>query len=312
MIKNRTLYKIIVTATSILLFITTMCGCDKTKEDAKWNSNCIVKVSNMPDEFNSLPQSIANEFNIKIELKSIANDREYTVNLNKDNDFSQDVNVLPGNYSVEGLFVNRNNYVMINVEPDISQFSISADNTQDICLMVTNTQEFITNIKSIKPTDKIINADKFSRLVQYKGQIIDISEIDNYAKFEEKDTTLLAGEECYLQSIDDSGIVKILKNTTSDKINAMDADFIGVSFDKNNVVFPGGYTIGTSVSDVANKENGILGYPSYCLGSPFIGMDIDWSSVVYVDMNTGDRITLNLTTSNANIYKVVYEFEMYQ
>lgn len=66
------------------------------------------------------------------------------------------------------------------------------------------------------------------------------------------------------------------------------------------------------ISDIAHAEKGLLGTPTYCLGTPIIGIGYDNATLVYIDSDTGDRISLYINKYDSFISTISYEFEKYE
>ncbi|WP_149678660.1 hypothetical protein [Thermoclostridium caenicola] len=306
--------RFVLSMTFIMLVAAVVAGCSKSIDASVYNTDCEFYLEGLPEEYNLLPDEIKKETGVWIRLGSVTSDRVYEVLLNEENGFRQSVEgLIPGKYEVN-YGVTNSRYSRLRVKVDINNIIIEKNNHYEIPAYMADPSEFVREIMNLQPQDELLNADIFSRKVQYNGRIIDLYNIRDEMKFvAPKDKRLAPKETIEIPSSDHEGVSIIVQNQTQKYIEASEATFTGVRFSRNNnVVFPKAITLGTSLRDLAHASEGIMGTPDYCLGSPVVYYNIDATILVYVDKNSGDRISFHYESGKSYVSSITYEFEKYE
>lgn len=289
------------------------CGC-ADKEVQKWQATCTVFVTDLPEEFAQLPAALREEIRFHVSLSQPSADKRYSITLSKDNDFRQKLFLLPGSYQVSDVYVEKKDLAMFQAVTKTSTIELSKNTNVDLPVLLAEPQTFVDIIHRNIPQDAILSAEIFSHTVQYAGKMLDLNTIRQNIKFSIPDDRHLSRGERYFAPAEDenAGVFLILQNKTDAMIPANKADFIGVRFFKNNVVFPKGVTLGMDIADIVHSKNGLWGTPYSCKGTPLIGTGYDFTTLIYLDPESGDRISLDVDPSDPFISALSYEFAQYQ
>lgn len=289
-------------------------GCTDQEVQKKWQASCTAFVADLPEEFAQLPAALREELEFHVTLSCPAADERYTITLSERNGFQERLFLRPGSYQVGEVYVKNQDLVMLRAVTKTDTIELSKNINAELPVLVKEPQTFIDWVHSNTPQDAILSAAPFSRTIQYAGQILGLNMIRQKIKFLIPDDRLLSRGERYFAPAEDekAGVSLILQNKTDASIHANKADCIGVRFFKNNVVFPRGVTLGMAISDIVHTEKGAWGTPTYALGTPLIGMGYAETTLVYLDTESGDRISLELDPSDTLIRGITYEFAQYQ
>ena len=288
-------------------------GCTD-KEVQKWQATCTVFVDNLPEAFAQIPATLRENIEFHLSLSCPAADKRYSITLSEGNGFEQKLFLLPGSYHVSEVYVNNRDLAMFQAVTNTSTIELSKNTHVNLPVLLAEPQTFVDIMHKNIPQDAILSAELFSHTVQYAGQILNLDTIRQKIKFSIPDNKQLSrGERCFAPAENENaGVALILQNKTDAIIPANEADFIGVRFFKNNVVFPKGVTLGMDISDIVHSKNGLWGTPTYGLGTPLIGTGYDATTLIYLDSESGDRISLDIKPSDSFISALSYEFAQYQ
>ncbi|MGL5258572.1 MAG: hypothetical protein ACRC7V_00540 [Lachnospiraceae bacterium] len=304
-------FSIIVLFCAILLLL--FSGCSKQSEEMQWDSSCHIYVDNLPQEYFNLSQGLKDATSIYISLNNSLADKSYSIKLTDTNNYSEEINVLPGTYTVSSIYAINTLLTEITVVASKETFIIEPNTTTPLAITILNPESLSQSILKNMPSNEIINETTYSRKVQYEGTIYDMQSIPDKINFTGgADKNVNAGDIAYLYSEEFRGLSMIIQNTQQyGMLPATECEFIGFYFSRNNVTLPKGLTVGMSLEPIVNAQSGLLGTPDYCLGTPFIGMDIADSTLVYIDKISGDRISIKLNSRSKNVESISYEFNRY-
>ncbi len=293
--------------------IFSLTSCSGHAGESEWGATCQISVDNLPVELDTLPQSVKDDLMFSFYLTGTSNDERYSVELTDENGFSAQLDMLPGSYSVGQVYVREVGGLPIEAEPQTDSVILTKDTETSLTISVTTAQELVSFIQQCTPSDEIMSAENFSRKIQYAGTVMDLNDLAEQMHFVDSRTSSLApGDVAYLVSDSTNAVHMIVKNTTEASIPATQASCIGFRFSGCNAILPQGLAVGTALETVTHADSGILKTPSYCRGTPLIGMDIDSTELVYIDPESGDRITCSVNSSAPFISGITYEFEQYQ
>ncbi len=285
-------------------------GCSK---DDKWGAVCHIYLDNLPPEYHSLAENLRNDTEIYLSLDNSSTDRHYSIRLTEKNKYTQDVSMLPGSYSVSSVYVINKGLSPIEAVTQVQSVELIKNTQTELAVSLADPTALAQMVEQNKPTPEILSESLYSRKVQYAGAVIDLANIHQVMQFSAvENKRLSAGEVYYIPSESHKGVFMIVKNTTNATIPVMEGSFIGVRFSNNNAVFPTGAAVGSSLEEIANEKTGLLGTPSYCLGTPLIGMGLEKSTLVYLDEESGDRISFEFDPDSKFVNAVSYEFERYE
>lgn len=288
-------------------------GCGNRSEEKQWGASCSITVDGLPAELESLPQTLRENLYFSLSLSGTSNDKHYSVQLTERNGFTAQLYMLPGSYSVSHVYVRTDGNLPIQATAQAESIVLTKDTDTPLTISISNGQELISYIQQSAPTEEILTSENFSRKIQYAGTVMDLNALGQQMHFSTTETSpLRPGKVGTLVSDSDKSVHMLVKNTTDTSIPIQQATCIGFSFSGCNAILPQGISVGSTVESIAHAETGILKTPNYCHGSPLIGMDIDSAELVYIDPESGDRITCHMNPADDFISWFSYEFEQYQ
>jgi|LSQX01.2.fsa_nt_gb hypothetical protein len=298
----------------MVMLLSMMVGCTKTTAEQSFGAGCTAYLENLPKEYELLPEGIRDKVEITVSLRNVSSNKRYSNKLNYANGFRQSIDLLPGTYDVSNVHISEKSLAMLDVEVKLESIKVDKDSQFELPVYVKSPTDFIAAIENNKPKAEILKEDVYSRKVQLNGEIIDINNIRNTVKFDEPPTNknLAPAETFLIPSSNNEGVSLIVQNQTNTYAPVSKATFVGVQFYGSNVVFPKGITLGTGLDAICHAQDGILGTPDYFLGTPLIGLGYDNTTVVYLDKESGDRISLNIKPSHSFASFITYEFNKYE
>lgn len=298
--------------TFCLILSGVLSGCTKTEEE-RWTADCSIYLENLPEEYALLSDEVKEKIQITVSLVGSASGKRFSVKLSDENDYQETISLTPGTYRVSNVYVSDQRLAMFQVDTADKTVEVVKDSQSQLPVKLTDPAGFVETMKANQPLEEILQADPFSRQVQYAGKIVDLNYIWQHMQFSTTENKRLSPSEVYyIPSTSHSGVSMVVQNQTSTMIAINEATFIGVRFFNNNVVFPGGITMGMNVPAIAHKTKGLMGVPDYCLGSPLIGQGYSEAVLVYLDPVSGDRISFTVNSGDPLINMVTYEFAKYE
>ena len=288
-------------------------GCGSTNNNLNWNSGCRISLDDLPPEYSLLSKEIRDDIQISVSFSGTSTDKKYSTILTDANNYSQTLDMQPGIYRMF-VYVSGQNLCMFDVVGNTETIEISNSSFAEISLHLADKDKFVSAMESLKPTSSILECDIFSRQVQYQGEIVDLTKIQEIMTFPiEKQTEYLKpGETCTVVSTSHAGVALIIQNQNTTRCTASEGTIVGVRFWFNEIVFPKGIALGTELSEIAHANTGVLGTPTYCLGSPLLQFSDTRTTLVYLDRNTGDRVSFEIVKGETYVGAIVYEFERYE
>lgn len=295
----------------VLVCLGTMAGCSSKSSDADWNAVCEIHLDNLPEEYNTLPDSIRGQTRVRFSITSPRLDKEYSVELTEENGYKQKIYMVPGSYSIGAVYVRNPALGTLNATTNTNEIVVEKDQVTPVNVSLDQVDSLAETIRRGQPTEEMKEAPLFSRKVQYDGKIVDLNQLRTSIRLDDTDAKYLSsGETLEVTCPGYDGLIAILKNTTSGMIASNEASIVGMRFYKVDAVFPNGIVVGDSLKSIVHAESGRLGTPSYCTGSPLIGME--GCTVVYLDPESGDRLSLEIDGRGEFVTSITYEFEVYQ
>lgn len=308
--------RILIAAVGLLMMFA-LAGCTKTGRLDEGNSKLTISLIDIPKEFSMLEENIQDNFEIRLILKSISNERLYHITLDQQNDFRQEVSLHPGTYQVYSLVTNQSANTMASVSADAESVTLSSDKLSTLHIFINNQEAFTEHWMAVQPLPEMLLADPYDGLIQVNRRIFDLHAEDSsalLAQFDlhnDKNQPVAAYKKIEV-SDSTAGVTLTLQNQTDSPLDWRSCRVVGILVTKNNVVFPQGVTLGMATSNVCHDETGLYGAPDKFTGSLLYGWALDHTYAVYNDPDTGDRITLGLRLSDSSIQSIRYELALFE
>lgn len=298
-----------------LILALTMGGCgSKTGKLDEGDCKCTIVFSDIPKVVSMLEENVQNNFSIGVTLKNIATEKLYYITLNRENDFRQEISVNSGVYDVYSVHAGHAAYTDISVIADVESVRLSPDTSSEIHIYVNNEEEFTQHWMSVQPMPEMLLAEKFDGLIQINRQIVDLKAeniADLAAQLNPEEVKPVGAHDTLKVTDTQLGVQLTLINTSDQAAEWQNCQLLELYVYKNNVVFPQGVTLGMAPSTVCHKTDGLYGEPDAFTGSLLYGWGFDDTSVAYTDEETGDTLTLNLSTSGSYIASIRYKRTQY-
>ncbi len=289
-----------------------LAGCANTAQDEAQIVNCQVYLTNLPETYELLSDALKDEIYISVTIYHVVNQERNTVLLSAENDFVAELALDAGTYAVS-VYPSSKGVADFSAICAVESVCITPDAVTDVAVSLEDPAAFSETVTTNVASSEIIAAGLFSRTVQYNGEIIDLNNIQSMMDFSFDDVSdVKSGERVTIASSSHSGVSLILQNTNLASCTAQECSVIGVRFYSNKSVFPGGITMGTSIYDIAHAQSGILGTPDYVEGNPLIELELDQTTLVYLDPVSGDRVSFETTVGDTYVRYLSYEFAQYQ
>lgn len=294
------------------MLLALLVGCGKG-EEAQWGATCQVYLEGLPQEYQQLPQAVREDAQITLRLRSLTTDDSYSIHLEAEDGYRREVALMPGSYEVSGVYLSQRQLALFQVEADRTTIQAVKDQQTQLPIRVIDPETTVQALGHRQPGEEILALAPFSRRVQYQGRVVDLEQIGQVVAFQPWGDELLAAAQVkYVPAVDDVGVALVIQNQQGHSAPAKEAQVIGVRFTRNEVVLPGGLGLGLSLAEIAHVQRGILGTPSYCLGSPMLGTGLDDATLVYLDPETGDRLSLEFRAGQSYLSTITYEFQQYK
>lgn len=261
----------------------------------------------IPEEFALLGSEFMDDFYIELDLRNSTTKQLYEITLDKDNDFRQELSLNPGTYEVRGTWVYSGLYYVYYADVDVSAESMTfaSDQHAVLTLSLSDIEAFIQHRMEAQPVPEILQADKFSGMIQINRRVIPIQDILQELTLENN-----LGEDTLDPSMsvtlyDNEKRVRVtLQNTTESPLHWSSCTVTSIFVWGDTVLFPKGVSAGLETDKVCHQTTGIYGEPTEFTGTILFGWSFDETYAVYFDPETGNRITLN---TGSSIHSITYE-----
>lgn len=293
-------------AVAALMFGLTGCGDNALEGDCK----CTVALLEVPKELEMLDENLLEQFEISVELENIYSEKTLEVELTAENKFCAELKIQPGTYLVKYYYAGPSNLVPIEVEVKQDKIELTRENPQRIDVAITNQSEFADWAWSLAATREILEEGAFSRIVQFEGQLIDVTRITDYVEFQYENK--VAGYEKATISNGEKGVTIVVQNRNEGVADWKDCKLVQVSFRKNNVIWGQGAFVGMDVAAAVHAKDGLYGEPYEMSGTVLAGVGYDRTYVSYLDEKKGDKLTLELVPDGDYISGISYELEVFE
>ena len=248
-----------------------MSGC--TSSDIKaYNAKLRIEIENIDELLSGISDAEKKFVSLEIELTSHEVDLEKPVvmKLTNVNDFSESVYLAPGEYTISSYKFKTPSAVPYECENLAEKnLSVKAENTEKLAVKMKR-------LANTEPLKEIINAENYTERIQIDGKLYDIRTLDQYIEF---DFDRPANKR--VPAVKIAGLYAIYNKKQ---------EIIGVQIENPNCFIFGGICVGMEISEIANKENGIIGLPSHGMETPvFFDLWID-TEYLFVDSKSGARV----------------------
>ena len=241
------------------VMMSAMEGCNVAGGNIDWEAQCVVKLQELPAEYDALPKEIRKDTEITVEFRGESNGKEYEVKLTEKSNFERTIDLQPDTYSVKAS-VEDEKLCCFDVKVSTETIKVSKDSAVELVIEIEDTAGFVAAMAANLPDDEILQADFFSRQVQLDGKIVDLESIRSIAQFPVQESAFSSnlvepGETKNIQSASHPGVFLIVKNQNEwESVKVDEATVIGVGFEANRVVFPGGITLGMPVAEIVHAD----------------------------------------------------------
>lgn len=292
----------------VMAFI--MAGCGKEGRLDEGDCPVEIRLAGLPTGYAELTDDQKEQIVVNVQLENLINEKTYTFRLNDENHFSQDASLNPGTYRVAYCYIRGSSAVRLNGEASVETMDISRDTINIISVSITNQQEFDQWVAQMRADAAILRVDKFSRIIQFEGQIINMEQILDYVEFTHNqqvrafDKTVLGNSE--------KGVYVTVMNDTGEPADWQDCKVIAIRFTKDNVIFGKGARVMMLAEDILHAEEGLYGTPDSLAGCVLIGADYDDFDAIYHETRSGDRMTFKVDRLGKHITEITYEFAVFE
>ncbi|MCI9323655.1 MAG: hypothetical protein HFH81_10425 [Lachnospiraceae bacterium] len=290
----------------LALFLT---GCGKAGRLDEGNCPCVVRLQDIPREFKMLEENLQEQLEISVTLENITTERQYRFELNTENGFQQNASLNPGIYKVN--YCSGSPYFLnMDIAAVQADLEVGLDRENEITVYIQNETAFSDLVWDMQPIREVMQSDKFSRQIQWGGQMIDLENILDYIEFS-SDQTVRGYDQITL--FNQEACVRVtLQNQTAQEASWKECELIKVQFERPNVIFGQGAKVGMPVREIVHAREGIYGTPDSLTGSILFAAGVDAVGIVYYDEASGDRLTLESGHDGKGIYRITYELAIYE
>ena len=293
----------------LLFFMLFLTGCIRSGKLDEGKIPCVIELKEVPKEFETLNGDLKKVLRIEVYMINEQTQRSYSVVLNEENGFSQDASLNPGFYQVRYCYASPS-YFGINVDSIQESLVVGAEGNNYLGLTITNLTEMSKYFDWMQPSKEILAADQFSRLAQWKGELISLKDIANYVEFT-CDRQVKPYEQITLHNPDEQVWIAVL-NGTEQELPWQECALMTVTVKGSQMIFGKGAAVGQPLSGIVHKEDGVYGMPDAFEGTVFFGADLDRTEAVYRNESSGDKITIVSDPKGEYIISMTYEFAIFE
>lgn len=295
-----------------LLFIIASCimitGCSSSRVAKKEGGVCEIELENIPKEFSKINDTVMKNFRITVKLENILTEKSYEVKLTNKDDFKTQITLKPGKYRIVRCINNLESDPELDIQARQETVTVTKGDVVNVEVYINNKKQVKKWIKIMQPTEKILEADQFSGLVQYKGKVITARDIVKHEEFK-KGIDVEPYKKYTLWNFD-RGIKVIVLNDTSQYLNYEECQVLSVTFKKANAILPGGVMWGLEFKEISHASEGIYGTPTRLVGSMIYGSYLDLTNLEYVDEETGNKIVIEWNDTLKVVGSLTYTFNI--
>ena len=293
---------------AVLILIFGMTGCGKNTLEG--DSECTIALENVPKELEMLDENVQKQFYISVVLENIYAQESVRVELNAENDFKEELKLQPGTYLIKDCFASVSYLVPVEVETKQEKIELTKDTPLTVDVIITNQEEVADWVWNGEASREILQADTFSRKVQFEGQMIDVSQITDYVEFT-SENQVRALEKATLHNTEKGVSIVVLNETESDA-DWKACKLMEVRFTKNNAIWAQGAHVGMAVKEAVHMEEGLYGKPDSMSGTVLMGIGYNNTLASWTDKGTGDKLTLEIVPDGDYISEIIYSMEVFK
>ena len=297
---------------ALLLLMIVSCimisGCSSSRVAKKDDGVCEIGLESIPKEFSKINDTVMKNFQITVILENILTEKSYEVKLTKKDDFKTQITLKPGKYRIVRCTNSLGSDPSLDIQPRQETVTVTKGDEVNVEVYINNRKQVKKWIKNMQPTEKILKADQFSGLVQYKGKVISAQDILNYEEVE-SETTVGPYKKQTLRNFN-AGIKVVVLNDTAQDLNCKECKVVSVTFSNANVILPGGVMYGLEFKEISHASEGIYGTPTRLVGSMIYGSYLDFTNLEYVDEETGNKIVIEWSDTLKVVGSLTYTFNI--
>lgn len=300
-----------------VLFLTIfLAGCGIIKMPQEGECVLVAAMENNPVQIPGLSEAMPiNLIEIVVRLKNITTEKEYELYLNPENGFSAQVGLNPGIYQVEYCRAENSGLLGMEISSEQESVELTREMETKLDIFIENLEECVQSVQNLQVTEEILAQERFSRQVWLNGQMIPLENILECYPFtsqSQQTEELVEPYEKMVVTNAEQGIRVTVLNEGSEAVSWKQCKVSEVDFNKNNVVFGGGVSMGMPMSFVCHAQDGIYGTPDKMEGTPFRSTGLDSTALVYQDTQSGDRLTFIYSPWEDYMIRIAYEFEQFE
>lgn len=289
----------------LLLLGLSACG----SKDMIGDCECLVEVTGLPKEMDMLDENIQKQIFVCVVLENVYTEKSMNVKLYQEDDFKKVLKLKPGTYRIEYSYAGKTELVPLEVKEKKDSVEVLTDKKAKVEIEVTNPEVVADWIWNQEAGREILQEKAFSRRIQFEGQMIDLTDITDYASFE-YDKKIPAYKKAELTS--PKGIAITVLNESEEPADWEQCTLKEVRFAKSNVIWGQGAFVGMTVKDAVHATEGLYGMPTKMAGTVLAGMDYEQTEVSWLDGKSGDKLTLVLDMSGSHIHMIRYELAVFE
>lgn len=297
----------------ILVLLLSLTACSE-EQDALTEGDCpgVVAFTDIPKEFTLLGSEFMDQFTIRLSLKNITTEKYYSIVLNKENNFRQELSLHPGTYKVVSSSTNSNFY-NLEIEASAESLTFAPDQHAVLTVTVSDPEALTQRWMEVQPMPEILLADKFSGMIQINRKVIPLQDILPELTLDGNQEEGTLNPLMNITLTDSEKGVKItLQNPTESPLPWSSCTVTAVTATGNTVLFPDGISIGIQTDKVCHQATGLYGEPTRFTGTSLFGWGLATTSAIYSDPATGNRITLDISPSGSYVRSITYELGIYE
>ena len=293
--------------TVLLLMVMCLGGCGSKVVEGE--CECLIELTGLPKEMDKLDENIFKQLYVSVDLENIYTEKRFSVDLVAEEDFKTELKLKPGTYRIHYCYASDSNLLPWQVKEHKDTIEVVKDKKATLKVEVTNPEEVTDWIWNMQADRAVLQEDAFSHMVQFEGQLIDVSEILNYVSFE-YEGEVRPYEKKVINC--DKGVTVTVVNEQEDARPWQECKLKKVSFGQSNIIWGQGAYIGMPVKEAVHAEEGLYGVPSNMSGTILVGLDYEPTDVSWLDGKSGDKLTLTMHRSGDYISGISYEFAVYE
>ncbi len=298
-------------STILVTMVLCMLGLSGCSDNAlKGDGKCVVSVEDMPKELSMLDENILEQFSIRVTLENIYTEEQVDVRLNAENEFCEELDLIPGTYRIVSCYNSSTRLVPMELEVAQEKVELTKEETGAVDIRICNREAFSDWAWNSEASREILQADAFSHKIQMDGQIMELEQVMEYVTFEYDEK--VAGFEKVTLSNREKGVTMVLQNTQEEAASWKDCKLVEIHFTQNNVIWGQGAHVGMDVTQAVHATDGLYGKPDDMSGTILAGAGYDHTYVSWLNEDNGDKLSLELEPDGDYISEIIYYPGIYE